>query len=85
MASAESGWRVVVQIDSGQPELQAALAALPARARAERLRQLALAGLYSLRLGPVPAVNGPQSGNGQDGAVTERRERFLRGLLQDTD
>jgi hypothetical protein len=85
MASAESGWRVVVRIGSGQPELQAALAALPARARAERLRQLALVGLCSLRLGPGCAVKGPASGNGQDSTVSERRERLLRGLLRDAD
>jgi hypothetical protein len=85
MASAESGWRVVVQIGSGQLELQAALAALPARARAERLRQLALVGLYSLRLGPASAVKGPESGSSQDSTVRERRERLLRGLLRDAD
>jgi len=60
MASAESGWHVVVQIGSGQPELQAALAPLPARARAERLRQLALVGLYSLRFGLASVVHGPE-------------------------
>jgi len=56
MASVESGWRVVVRIGSGQPELQAALAAVPTRARAERLRQLALVRLYSLRFGPASAA-----------------------------
>ena len=85
MASAESGWRVVVQIGSGQPELQAALAALPARARAERLRQLALVGLFSLRFGPASAVIGPESLSGQDGVLAERRERLLRGLLKEAD
>ena len=85
MASVESGWRVVVQIGSGQPELQAALSTLPARARAERLRQLALVGLFSLRFGPASAVNGAESLRGQDGALAERRERLLRGLLPEAD
>jgi hypothetical protein len=85
MAGVESGWRIVVRIGSGQPELRAALAALPARARAERLHQLALVGLYSLRFGPVSAVNDPEPGSGQERAVTERRERLLRGLLQEAD
>jgi hypothetical protein len=85
MASAESGWRVVVQIGSIQPELQAALAAMPARARAERLRQLALVGLYSLRFGPVSAVNDPEPGNDPNRAVAERRDRLIRGLLQEAD
>jgi hypothetical protein len=84
MASADSAWRVVVQIGSGQPELQAALARLPARARAERLRQLALVGLYSLRVGPASAP-GPDPVSGPDRAVAERRERLLSGLLQEGD
>jgi hypothetical protein len=85
MASAESGWRIVVRIGSGQPELQAALAAVPTRARAERLRQLALVGLYSLRFGPASAMNGAELGRGPDGALAERRERLLRGLLQEAN
>jgi hypothetical protein len=42
MGSAESSWRVVVRIGVTHPELQGDLAPLPSRARAERLRQLAL-------------------------------------------
>jgi hypothetical protein len=48
MGRADGGWRIVVRIGAGQPELQAALAAVPARARAERLRQLAIIGLCRL-------------------------------------
>jgi hypothetical protein len=58
---------------------------LPSRAQAERLRQLALVGLCSLRFGPASAVKGAESGSAQDSTVTERRERLLRGLLQDAD
>jgi hypothetical protein len=81
MARAESGWRVVVHIGSGQPELLAALADLPARARAERLRQLALVGLYSLRGGAsvaasMPATHPPEG----DTAFAARRERLMRAL-----
>jgi len=81
MAGAESGWRVVVHIGSGQPELRAALADLPARARAERLRQLALVGLYSLHGGAsvaasMPATHPPEG----DTAFAARRERLMRAL-----
>ena len=72
---------MVVHIGSGQPELRAALAELPSRARAERLRQLALLGLYNLRCGstsaaipPAPQVTKTQTG------IEERRERLLRSL-----
>jgi hypothetical protein len=85
MAGAEARWRIVVHIGSGQPELRAALADLPARARAERLRQLALVGLYGLRCGPAPAGAVVDLNSEQDAGVTERRERLLRGLLQETD
>jgi hypothetical protein len=81
MAGVESRWRVVVHIGSGQPELRAALADLPARARAERLRQLALVGLYSLRGGAsvaasMPATHPPEG----DTAFAARRERLMRAL-----
>lgn len=46
---------MVVHIGSGQPELQAALAQLPSRARAERLRQLAACN-DARWLGPVHVV-----------------------------
>ncbi len=85
MAGAEAGWRVVVHIGSGQPELQAALSELPARARAERLRQLALVGLYSLRCGPASATSRPDPGGAPDAALSVRRERLLQGLLQETN
>ena len=81
MASAESGWRVVVRIGSGQPELQAALADLPSRARAERLRQLALVGLYSLRCGAsIGAHERDPQAPPTDTAFTARRERLMRAL-----
>jgi hypothetical protein len=81
MAGVEPGWRIVVHIGSSQPELRAALADLPSRARAERLRQLALVGLYSLRGGstaaPIPSA--PQVAKTQT-VLDERRERLLRAL-----
>ena len=85
MAGAEAGWRVVVHIGSGQPELQAALAALPARARADRLRQLALVGLYSLRCGPPAAPPAAAPHREAPVALTARRERLLQGLLHEPD
>ena len=85
MAGAETRWRVVVHIGSGQPELQAALSALPARARAERLRQLALVGLYSLRCGPPATVSIPEPPSDPQGVMSARRERLLQGLLQAID
>jgi hypothetical protein len=81
MAGAEVRWRIVVHIGSSQPELWAALASLPSRARAERLRQLALLGLYNLRCGstsaPIPSA--PQVGETRT-VLDERRERLLRSL-----
>jgi len=85
MAGAEAGWRVVVHIGSGQPELQAALSELPARARAERLRQLALVGLYCLRCGPGATVSIPAPPSDPQGVMSARRERLLQGLLQAID
>ena len=52
--------RVVLRIDDRCPELGADLEKLPARARAERLRILATAGLAALRgtavVAPAPAA-----------------------------
>jgi len=84
MAGVETGWRIVVHIGSGQPELRAALADLPSRARAERLRQLALVGLYSLHGGAsvaasMPATHPPEG----DTAFAARRERLMRALAVD--
>jgi hypothetical protein len=81
MAGAEVRWRMVVHIGAGQPELRAALAELPSRARAERLRQLALLGLYNLRCGSTAAMIPPaaQVAETQTG-LSERRERLLRSL-----
>jgi hypothetical protein len=81
MARTESAWRVVVRIGAGQPELRAALAELPARARAERLRQLALLGLCWLRGGPRPADR-PAPGPETDPGLAARRARLLDGLRQ---
>jgi len=81
MAGVESGWRIVVHIGSGQPELRAALADLPSRARAERLRQLALVGLYSLRGGASVAASTPAAQSpATETAFTARRERLMRAL-----
>jgi len=81
MAGVETGWRIVVHIGSGQPELRAALAELPSRARAERLRQLALLGLYNLRCGSTSPTIPPTAQVGETHTVLdERRERLLRSL-----
>ena len=84
MAGAEARWRVVVHIGSSQPELRAALAELPARARAERLRQLDLVGLYSLHGGASVAASMPDPQPPQpDPAFAARRERLMRALAVD--
>ena len=72
---------MVVHIGSGQPELRAALAELPSRARAERLRQLALLGLYNLRCGSTSAMIPPAAQVAETQTVlSARRERLLRSL-----
>ena len=86
MAGVESGWRVVVHIGSGQPELRAALGQLPSRARAERLRQLALVGLYSLRGGASVAASMPDPQPPRtDTAFAARRERLMRALTAEAE
>jgi hypothetical protein len=85
MVGAEAGWRIVVHLGAAQPELRAALAQVPLRARAERLRQLALVGLYSLHRGSAPAPSAPRPQAPEDVALDARRERLLSGLLQVTD
>jgi hypothetical protein len=82
MGRADGGWRIVVRIGAGQPELQAALAAVPARARAERLRQLALMGLCRLPHEVAPVR--PQE-SAEEPTLQARRERLLQGLLGDGD
>jgi hypothetical protein len=82
MARADGVWRIVVRIGAGQPELQAALAAVPARARAERLRQLALMGLCRL---PHEAQPVRQQESAEEPTLQARRERLLQGLLGDGD
>ena len=83
MAGAEAGWRIVVHLGAAQPELRAALAQVPLRARAERLRQLALVGLYSLHRGSAPTPSAPEAP--EEVALDARRERLLSGLLPVTD
>ena len=86
MAGAEAGWRIVVHIGSGQPELRAALADLPARARAERLRQLALVGLYSLHGGASVAASMPATHPSKgDTEFAARRERLMRVLAVESE
>jgi hypothetical protein len=81
MAGAEVRWRIVVHIGAGQPELRAALAELPSRARAERLRQLALLGLFNVRCGSTAATIPPAAQVGETHTVLdERRQRLLRSL-----
>lgn len=81
MASTEGAWRVVVRIGAREPELQVALAALPARARAERLRQLALVGWHCLRSGSAP-TRAPEM-RASDDALSARRSRLMRTLIND--
>lgn len=81
MAGAEVGWRIVVHLGAGQPELRDALAQLPSRTRAERLRQLALIGLYTLRCQSPSAMTPPAPPLAEAPSVLdERRERLLRAL-----
>jgi hypothetical protein len=82
MGRADAPWRVLVRIGPGQPELVADLGGLRPRARAERLRQLALVGLYCLRHGAAAATAETPP---QDPALAARRERLLRGLLGEGD
>jgi hypothetical protein len=85
MAGAEAGWRIVVHIGAAQPVLRAALTEVPVRARAERLRQLALVGLCSLRRAWESASSEPASQTPEDDALDQRRERLLSGLLHVAD
>lgn len=71
-----------MRIGAGQPELRAALAAIPARARAERLRQLALIGLCRLPNDAAPVL--PQE-SAEEPTLKARRERLLQGLLGRAD
>ena len=74
--------RVVVHIGAAaQRELHADLAALPARARAERLRQLALLGLSCLRR-PTTAAE-PVAAPPPADRLAPRRERLLQALGAD--
>jgi hypothetical protein len=72
--------RVVVHVGAAtQRELHADLAALPSRARAERLRQLALLGLSWLRGGPAKAAAHPDAPTPAD-RLAPRRARLLQAL-----
>jgi hypothetical protein len=82
MAGAEGTWRLVVRIGATHPELRAELAPLPSRARAERLRQLALVGWHCLRAGAPPTVPGDA---GTTPALGARRERLLHALGAEAD
>lgn len=84
MASAEAGWRIVVRVGVSHPELQGDLATLPSRARADRLRQLALVGLHSLRAG-LPPMPGAQVHSEKANELTARRDRLLRSLAADSE
>lgn len=83
MAGNEALGRIVVRIGASHPELRAALLPLPTRARAERLRQLALLGLHCLRAStPIPTVP-PEPPATPD--VTARRARLMRSLGIDSE
>ena len=80
-ASGAPHLRIVVHVGGASPELARLLADTPARARAERLRQLALLGIGFLRARPIPATDPAPSGAETHGA----RERVLRSLIRDLD
>jgi hypothetical protein len=83
MAGSRWGGRVVVQIGATtQRELHAELAVLPSRARAERLRQLALVGLSCLRR-PVGTAAEPVGAPPPADRLAPRRERLLQALGAD--
>ena len=79
MGGGESSWRIVVRIGVTHPELQGDLGPLPSRARAERLRQLALVGLHCLRAGSTPMKPARNTAKTDD-EFTARRDRLLRSL-----
>jgi hypothetical protein len=72
--------RIVVHVGGASPELARALASTPARARAERLRQLALLGLVALRA-PDVAVAPRTVAEPVTASVDARRQRVL-GVLR---
>ena len=83
MAGNRWGGRVVVQIGAAtQRELHAELAVLPSRARAERLRQLALVGLSCLRR-PAGTAADPFGAPSPADRLAPRRERLLQTLGAD--
>ena len=83
MAGSRWGGRVVVQIGATtQRELHAELAVLPSRARAERLRQLALVGLSCLRRPAGTAIE-PVAAPSPADRLAPRRERLLQALGAD--
>jgi hypothetical protein len=82
MERADGVWRIVVRIGAAQPELQTALASIPARARAERLRQLALIGLCRM---PTDAAPGLPQESAEEPTLEARRARLLQGLLGRAD
>jgi hypothetical protein len=84
MASAEAGWRVVVRIGVTHPELRGDLAPLPSRARAERLRHLALVGLHCLRAG-LPRLAQTPAHCESTNELSARRDRLLRTLGADIE
>lgn len=77
--------RVQVRLSSLEhPELHKALGALPARSRAERLRQLALLGLRGLSLATtVAAAEARTSTTADTAAADPRRAQLLASLRID--
>ena len=80
-ASGVAHLRIVVHVGGASPELARVLADTPIRARAERLRQLALLGLVALRPTPELAV-GPGAGAhpAADRSPQARRQHVLGRL-----
>lgn len=75
--------RVIVKISDGHPELRDALLKVPPRARAERLRHLALSGIAA-SIGHVTSTNAfaptptPKTNPSVDDTKERRRERLLK-------
>ena len=79
-ASGAPHLRIVVHVGGASPELARLLADTPARARAERLRQLALLGLVALRPAPEGPIGPPSLAPPIEASAHTRRQRVLGAL-----
>ena len=69
-----------MHVGGASPELARLLADTPARARAERLRQLALLGLVALRAAPEGPIGPPSLAPPPEASAQTRRQRVLGAL-----